>query len=102
MTIQLNCIASSRHMLLFSVDNILSAWSVGDHGDGESQLLLYELNIFPAVLRQILVFLNASDIAFPSRQDLQHRFCLFQKMCGWEFCGYFPVNFISHTYRDLI
>ena len=54
--------------LFIAVNDIFSAWSVGNHCDRVSDLFLNKLNIFSAVFRKILVFLNSTDITFPSRK----------------------------------
>ena len=61
------------------VDDVITARSVGDHGDRKSDPLFDEFDIFPAVLRQFLIGPDAADVTFPARQGLIHGFCLFQQ-----------------------
>ena len=64
------------NLLCVSVDDIVSSRSVGNHGDRVSDLLFHELDVLSAVLWKILIVLNSTDIAFPSRKLLEDRLCL--------------------------
>ena len=89
-------------LLFISVDDIVTSRAIGDHSNRESDMFLNELNILSAVLRQILVFLDAADIAFPSRQSLQNRFCFLKQCSCRKFCCYFSINLISCADRNFI
>ena len=88
--------------LFISVNNIVSSWSVGNHGDRVSDLLLDEFDVFSAILRKILIVLYSTDIAFPSWKLLDHRFCFLKSGCGREVCSNLSVDIVSNTNRDLI
>ena len=65
-------------------------------------MFLYELNIFSAVLREIFIFLDSTDIAFPSWKSFQNWFCFLKQCSSRELCSYFTVDLISCAYRNLI
>ena len=65
-------------------------------------MFLNELNILPAVLRQIFIFFDSADVAFPSRQSLQNRFCFLKQCSCRKFCCYFSINLISCADRNFI
>ena len=65
-------------------------------------MLLHELHILPAVLREILIFLNAADIAFPSGQLLQNGLRLFQLPGYGELLRHLAVHLIAHADGNLI
>ena len=65
-------------------------------------MFFYELNILSAVLRQIFVFLDSADIAFPSWKCFQNRFCFLKQCSCREVCCYFSVDLISCTNRNFI
>ena len=88
--------------LFISVNNIVSSWSVGNHSDRVSDLLLDEFDVFSAILRKILIVLDSTDITFPSWKLLDHRFCFLKSGCGREVCGNLSVDIVSNTNRDLI
>ena len=46
---------------------------------GKPIVLLDKLDVLPAVLRQILVLLDAADIALPARQLLIYRLCFLKQ-----------------------
>ena len=60
---------------LLSHDNFVSSRSVGYHSNRYLDFFLNCLDISAAVLRKILVFLNSTDITFPSRKFFEYRFC---------------------------
>ena len=61
--------------LFIAVNDIFSSRSVRNHCDRVSDLSFNELNVISAVFRKILVFLNSTDITFPSRKFFEYRFC---------------------------
>ena len=65
-------------------------------------MFLYELYIFSAVFRKILIFFDSTDIAFPSRKLLNNRFCFLKLHSCREFCCYLSVDLIACANRDLI
>ena len=52
--------------------------------------------------RKSIKFTDAGDVAFPSRQFLQDRLCLFQSGCGREASGDLAIDLVAHAYWDLI
>ena len=98
----IGCSFQQPTFLFISVNNIVSSRSVGNHSDGESNLFFYKFNIFSAVLRQILIFFDSTDITFPSWQFLQNRFCFLKLYSSREICGNLTVNIICSTNRYLI
>src|SRR5699024_6037647 len=91
-----------RSYLLISVNDIISSRTVADHRKRITHFFFDELDIIPAVLREILVFPDAADITLPARKRLKYRFCLFNEVCHREICGDLSVDLISHAHRDLI
>ena len=65
-------------------------------------MFFYELYIFSAVFRKILIFFDSTDIAFPSRKLLNNRFCFLKLHSCREFCCYLSVDLIACANRDLI
>ena len=88
--------------LFISEDDIMSSRSIRNHCDRISDFFFDKLNVVSAVLRKIFVFLDSSDVAFPSRKCLEYWFCFLKKMCCREFCCNFSVNLVSYTYRNFI
>ena len=84
---------------LFSIDDIVSSWSVGDHGDRVTDPLFHKLHISAAVFRQILIFPDPPDLTLPSWQLLQYRLRLLKKTGRRELVRDFPVDLISHAHR---
>ena len=72
------------------------------HCNWVSDLLFYKLNVVSAVLRQILIFLDAADIAFPARKRFQHRFCFLKNAGVREIVDFFSVYFVCCADRNLI
>ena len=65
-------------------------------------MFFYELYIFSAVLRKILIFFDSTDIAFPSRKLLNNRFCFLKLHSCREFCCHLSVDLTADANRDLI
>ncbi len=53
LSIKIQAFANGFHFIknALPIDNLVSSRSVGNHGNGETNLLFYELNILPAILR---------------------------------------------------
>ena len=47
-------------------------------------------------------FFDSADVAFPSRQSLQNRFCFLKQCSCRKFCCYFSINLISCADRNFI
>ena len=61
-------------VLFIAVDNILTARTIGNHGDGEANLLFHKFNISAAVYGKVIVVFDAADVTVPARKRLQNRF----------------------------
>ena len=81
---------------------ISSLGAIADHGDREADLLLNELYILSAVLRQFLEFFDTADITLPSGEFLQYGLSLLQLVGYREISGHFTIDLIAYTYRDLL
>ena len=83
--------------------DLISSRAIGNHGDRETNLLFYEFDVFSAVFRQIFVFLDTADIAFPSRQSLHAPALPFPAvLVVGKSVDFFAVDVVSYTYRNLI
>ena len=90
-------------LLRFSaVNNILTGRTIADHREGYTNPLFRKLNVFTAVLRQILVLADSADIALPTGKHLINGLAVLELAGNGEFVNSFPVQFIGDTDRDLI
>ena len=85
-----------------SLNNILSAGTVRYVSDREADELFDLVYIVLSLSRKFIKFTDAGDVAFPSRQFLQDRLCLFQSGCGREASGDLAIDLVAHAYWDLI
>ena len=96
---------SSRTVLCqraVSVDDVISARTVGYHCDRIADLVFDELDVLAAVFRQLFVGTDAADIAFPAGQNLVYRLRFFQLAGNRKLLCHLTVDFIANANRDFI
>ena len=62
-------------------------------------MLFDELDVLSAVLREIFVVLDSSDVAFPSGKSFKHGLCLVKEVSYRELCCNLSVNVVANAYR---
>ena len=86
--------------LFISEDDIMSSRSIRNHCDRISDFFFDKLNVVSAVLRKIFVFLDSSDVAFPSRKCLEYWFDCVASKYGCRMQGATDVAFTVLMYLD--
>ena len=84
------------------VNNIIPPGPVRHHGDRIPDLLLDELDVVPAILRQVLIFPDRADITLPPGELLPDGPGLRQKMRHRELGRRDAVDVVCHADRDLV
>ena len=92
----------SDHRVLVSVYDILARRTVTDHGDGISDLLLDEFDIFTAILGKLVIFAYSRYVAFPARKSLIYGLGYLKKSCYGEFGRDLAVDIIADADGDLV
>ena len=66
---------------ILPIDEIFPLRSVGDHGDGVSDLVFNKFHIAPCIDWQVLILADTADIAFPAVQIGVDRLSPVQQRC---------------------
>ena len=77
---------------ILPIDEIFPLRSVGDHGDGVSDLVFNKFHIAPCIDWQVLILADTADIAFPAVQIGVDRLSPVQQRCDGEVVCLFAVN----------
>ena len=95
---------STYDQLLFriSVDNIITGGSIGNYADRDTDFFFRKLHILSAILRQILIFFDSTDIAFPAGKNLQDRLRSLKLCSRRERINPLAIQLVAYADRDLI
>ena len=85
-----------------SVDDICSCRTVTYHCYGITDLLFDKLDVFSAILREIFVVLDSSDLAFPTGKSLVYGLSLIKEVSYRGFYCNLSVDVIAEIYRELL
>ena len=98
----MNQIISVLFKSALSIDDICSCRTVTYHCDGMTDLLFDKFYIFSAVLREIFVVLDSSDLAFPTGKSLVYGLSLIKEVSYRGFYCNLSVDVIAEIYRELL